>query len=83
MKELEKFISPFIASQFPSIYKEEGPLFIAFVKAYFEWLESENQVIYDSRRLLEYRDIDKTVDVFINNFKKKYNFITYFKKKKM
>lgn len=74
MKELEKFISPFIANQFPSIYKEEGPLFIAFIKAYFEWLESQNQVIYDSRRLLEYRDIDKTVDVFINDFKKKYMF---------
>lgn len=74
MKELEKFISPFIAEQFPSIYKEEGPLFIAFIKAYFEWLESQNQVIYDSRRLLEYRDIDKTVDVFINEFKKKYMF---------
>jgi hypothetical protein len=74
MKELEKYISPFIANQFPSIYKEEGPLFIAFVKAYFEWLESQDQVIYDSRRLLEYRDIDKTVDVFINNFKKKYMF---------
>lgn len=74
MKELEKYISPFIASQFPSIYKEEGPLFIAFVKAYFEWLESQNQVIYDSRRLLEYRDIDKTVDVFINDFKNKYMF---------
>jgi len=74
MKELEKFISPFIASQFPSIYKEEGPLFIDFVKAYFEWLESSDQVTYDSRRLLEYRDIDKTIDVFINNFKKKYMF---------
>ena len=74
MKELEKFISPFIANQFPSIYKEEGPLFIAFVKAYFEWLESQDQVVYDSRRLLEYRDIDKTIDVFINNFKKKYMF---------
>lgn len=74
MKELEKFISPFIADQFPSIYKEEGPLFIAFVKAYFEWLESQNQVLYDSRRLLEYRDIDKTVDVFIDEFKKKYMF---------
>lgn len=74
MKELEKFISPFIADQFPSIYKEEGPLFIAFVKAYFEWLEEQNQVVYDSRRLLEYRDIDKTVDVFVDNFKKKYMF---------
>ncbi|MDC3266475.1 hypothetical protein OAU13_00965 [bacterium] len=74
MKQLERFITPFIADQFPSIYKEEGPLFIAFLKAYFEWLESQNQVIYDSRRLLEYRDIDKTVDVFINEFKKKYMF---------
>lgn len=74
MKELEKFISPFIASQFPSIYQEEGPLFIAFVKAYFEWLESQDQVLYDSRRLLEYRDIDKTVDAFVNQFKKKYMF---------
>lgn len=74
MKELEKFISPFIANQFPSIYNEEGPLFVAFVKAYFEWLESQDQVIYDSRRLLEYRDVDKTIDTFINNFKKKYMF---------
>lgn len=74
MKELEKFVSPFISNQFPSIYKEEGPLFIAFIKAYFEWLEQQNQVIYDSRRLLEYRDIDKTIDVFIENFKNKYMF---------
>ena len=74
MRELERFISPFIADQFPSIYKEEGPLFIAFVKAYFEWLEDQDQVLYDSRRLLEYRDIDKTIDVFINNFKNKYMF---------
>ena len=74
MKELEKFVSPFIAEQFPSIFKEEGPLFITFVKAYFEWLESQDQVVYDSRRLLEYRDIDKTLDLFVNNFKKKYMF---------
>lgn len=74
MKELEKFISPFIADQFPSIYKEEGPLFIAFIKAYFEWLEEQDQIVYDSRRLLEYRDVDKTIDVFINNFKNKYMF---------
>lgn len=74
MKQLERFISPFIAEQFPSIYKEEGPLFITFVKAYFEWLESQDQVIYDSRRLLEYKDIDKTVDQFVNNFKNKYMF---------
>jgi len=74
MREIEKYVSPFIADQFPSIYREEGPLFVMFMKAYFEWLESQDQVLYDSRRLLEYRDIDKTIDVFINNFKKKYMF---------
>lgn len=74
MKQLERFISPFIADQFPSIYRDEGPVFIAFVKAYFEWLESQDQILYDSRRLLEYKDIDKTVDVFIDEFKKKYMF---------
>jgi hypothetical protein len=37
---VEKFISPLIASQFPAFYETEGPTFIAFVKAYYEWMES-------------------------------------------
>ena len=37
---IEKFISPLIASQFPSFYETEGPNFIAFTKAYYEWMES-------------------------------------------
>lgn len=37
---IEKRISNFIQSQFPSFYREEGPEFIAFVKAYYEWLET-------------------------------------------
>jgi hypothetical protein len=40
MKDIEKQISPLIENQFPSFYKEEGPQFIAFVKAYYEWLEN-------------------------------------------
>lgn len=45
MKDIEKFISPFVESQFPSFYREEGPQFIAFVKAYYEWMEGETQTI--------------------------------------
>lgn len=37
---IEKNISNFIQSQFPSFYREDGPEFIAFVKAYYEWLEN-------------------------------------------
>lgn len=43
MKEIETYISPLVESMFPSFYREEGPNFIAFVKAYFEWLENGHQ----------------------------------------
>jgi hypothetical protein len=68
----EKFISNFVESQFPQFYQEEGPNFILFVKAYYEWLESENQSIYQGRRLFEYRDVDTTSEEFLEYFLKKY-----------
>lgn len=40
MKNIEKRITPLIESQFPSFYQEEGENFIAFVKAYYEWMEN-------------------------------------------
>ena len=72
MKEINKFISPFIKSNFPLFYHEEGPDFIAFMEAYFEYLESTDNPLYKSRRLLEFRDIDKTLDSFVQHFINKY-----------
>ena len=105
MKKIESIISPFVENQFPSFYKEEGPQFIAFVKAYYEWLENSGSyiaangstvtpyidssanisytsnssnkavgagVLYQARKLPDYRDIDNTVDEFIVQFKEKY-----------
>lgn len=69
MSSIEKFISPFIQQQFPSFYRSEGPNFIAFVKAYYEWLEQSQQALGHSRSLLDYRDIDSTADQFIKYFK--------------
>lgn len=43
MKEIEHYISPLVESMFPSFYKDEGPNFVAFVKAYYEWLENGHQ----------------------------------------
>ena len=45
MQDIEQKISPLVENMFPSFYKEEGPNFIAFVKAYYEWLETNHQVI--------------------------------------
>ena len=69
---IEKKISNFIESQFPQFYLEEGERFVAFVKAYYEWMESEGQVINHSRELFNYRDIDNTLTDFLEHFQKKY-----------
>ena len=68
---IEKYISPFIESQFPLFYQEEGDTFIDFTKAYYEWLETEG-AISQARKLLDYRDIDNTLEDFVTHFKNKY-----------
>lgn len=72
MREIERSIIPFIESQFPSFYKEEGEDFIAFVKAYYEWMEQEGNVLFHSRQFYDYIDVDTTISEFLTNFKSKY-----------
>lgn len=85
MKAIEQYISPLVQSHFPDFYKEQGPLFILFVEEYYKWLENNledyanytgalltGNPLYHSRNLLNYRDIDKTVDDFFVYFKEKY-----------
>lgn len=69
---IEKYISPLIQTQFPEFYKEYGPNFIAFVRAYYEWLEIAGNPINQARSLYDYGDIDTTLDTFIKYFKNKY-----------
>lgn len=72
MPIIEKNISNFIENQFPEIYREEGPMFVEFVKKYYEWMEEANNTLYYSRRILDFKDIDDTVDSFVVKFKQKY-----------
>lgn len=72
MDVIEKNISEFVENQFPEIYREEGPIFIRFVRTYFEWMESKGNPLYHSRNFLEYRDIDETPDEFLVYFKEMY-----------
>jgi hypothetical protein len=69
---IEKYISNFVESQFPLFYQEEGPDFILFVKAYYEWLESSGNPIYQARKIQDYRDIDNTLEQFLEHFQQKY-----------
>lgn len=65
-------ISNLIENQFPKFYQDDGPNFIAFVEAYYEWMEQTGNVIGDSRNLLSYRDIDTTLPEFLTHFSQKY-----------
>ena len=62
-------ISNLIESQFPAFVKDEGPRFIAFVKAYYEWLEETGNLTDSMKSLRDYRDIDKTPDKFLDYFR--------------
>ena len=37
-------VSKLVADQFPDFYKEEGPLFLAFMEAYYAYLEENNNL---------------------------------------
>lgn len=53
-----------VAKQLPEFVRENYPTFVAFVEAYYEFLENNNV------RLDQVRDIDLTLDQFIQYFKK-------------
>ena len=67
----DKKISALVPSQLPQYLTEEGPNLIAFMKAYYEWMETTNQATDASKNLLINQDIDTTdLDKFYNYFKK-------------
>ena len=72
MSNLPDKVSSLIETQFPAFYRDEGEKFVAFVKAYYEWLEQSDNINYLARKLIDYRDIDKTIDQFLIHFKNKY-----------
>ena len=58
-------VSTVVPKQTPQFVREDHQTFIAFLQAYYEWLESQ----YKVRELENIRDIDATLDDFISQFK--------------
>lgn len=69
---IEPLVSPLTERHFPEAYREAAPLLVDFVTTYFQWLESDGEPNYHARRLLDYGDIDATVDMFLPRFREKY-----------
>lgn len=69
-------LSTLIESQFPEFAREEGPKLVAFIKAYYEWMETNGQALYEAKKFPENQDIDTTSDTFLEYFKREiYNSI--------
>ena len=64
----DNYTSLIVEDQFPEFAKEEGPNLIAFVKAYYEWMETTGQMTNEAKNLQEYADIDNTLDQFVQYF---------------
>ena len=67
-----------IPSQLPEFIRDDANYsnFVAFIQAYYEWLEQEGNVLDATKNILSYRDIDTTIDKFVNYFIN--DFLPYF-----
>lgn len=78
MTAITNTVSTFIDSQLPQFIREDNPNFGAFIKAYYEWMETSNDsaIIAKTKSLLSYKDIDQTTDAFIQYYIN--DFLPYF-----
>ena len=68
----QRYVSTHIDSQLPDFVRSDHPMFAAFMEAYYEFLEQDPNAVYGSAKLIDYMDIDDTLDSFISNFKDMY-----------
>lgn len=60
-------ISHLINSQVPFFVRSDHPNFVAFLEAYYEYLEQEEKVANRIHNIQTYNDIDLTIDDFTEN----------------
>ena len=65
-----KKISTQVSEQLPAFLQEEGPNLVAFMKAYYEWTETANNVIEVSKNIPNYQDIDTSIDRYMEYFRR-------------
>jgi len=63
-------ISTLVKNQFPDFYKEDGENFLAFIEAYYEYMEQSGKLTGGIQNLQDYRNIDTTLDEYIEYFRR-------------
>ena len=70
--EVYKKVSPLVEQQFPEYIRENGARFVAFMEAYYEYMEQTGKAGYAIRTLNDNQDIDRTVVEFVEYFRREY-----------
>jgi hypothetical protein len=73
-------ISQLIPSQLPEYIRSDPAYskFVVFLQAYYEWMEQQNNTLYETKNLLSYTDIDTTTEEFLQYYIQE--FLQYFPK---
>lgn len=69
---VDEGLSNLVTSILPDYVVSDHPTFVAFVKAYFEFLEKEGNSRFAAATLEKNVDVDQTLDSFIDFFKQQY-----------
>ena len=67
-------LSSQVPEQLPEFIRADHPTFVAFLEAYYEWMETENQALNISFALPDIADVDDTLEEFVRQFKETYMF---------
>jgi uncharacterized protein (DUF433 family) len=70
--EVYKKVSPLVEQQFPEYIRENGPRFVAFMEAYYEYMEQTGKAGHAIRTLNDNQDIDRTVVEFVEYFRREF-----------
>lgn len=52
--------------------------YVLFLQAYYEWMQQEGNTLFSSKGLVDYKDIDNTLDQFVHHFTNE--FLSFFPK---
>lgn len=65
-------LSAIVGNQVPEFIQSDYPTFVAFLEAYYKFLEQDSGAQEVLQNALSYNDVDRTITSFIENFQKQY-----------
>lgn len=70
--DIDNGVSNLLNERVPQFVAMDHTTFVEFIKQYYEWMETEDNPKYVSNKLLDYRDVDDTLDSLIIRFMNEY-----------